>query len=361
MPTTFPELFSNFSSSPSTLWQSSKIEVMKQRKIGDRFVGEIGLGCMGMSWAYGSPASASDAYAVLSRALELGANHWDTADLYGSGANEELLRPILAERRPEVFLATKFGNVYDRDLTSHRDQVESNAPWIVDGTPEYIRKCVDRSLQRLGIDQIDLYYQHRVDPLVPIEESVAAMAELVKEGKVLHLGLSEVSAATLRKAAEIHPIAAVQNEFSLWTRDFMSEEVPTTRELGVAFVAYSPLGRGFLTGSIPTVDSLEQSDNRRNMPRFSGDNLESNMEIVAVIKEVAAMRGATPAQIALAWALASSEHIIPIPGTKRVSRLEENCAASDIVLTAEEMSKLNGVQPASGDRYGATAMAYVKA
>jgi aryl-alcohol dehydrogenase-like predicted oxidoreductase len=334
---------------------------MKQRKIGDRQVGEIGLGCMGMSWAYGDGISADEARAVLNRALELGVNHWDTADVYGAGENEKLIGPVVRERRSEVFVATKFANVYDRSLTSHQDQVEADIPWIVDGTPEYVRKCVDLSLQRLGIDQIDLYYQHRVDPKVPIEETIGAMAELVKEGKVKNLGLSEVSTATIRRAHAVHPIAAVQNEFSLWTRDFEESEIPATQELGIAFIAYSPLGRGFLTGSIQSMDSLADNDWRRSNPRFGEDNIQQNMAIVDLVKAVAEEKNATPAQIALAWVLAEAPHIVPIPGTRRISRLEENTAASDVVLTASDVDRLNSVQEAVGFRYPEIGMAYINA
>lgn len=334
---------------------------MKQRKIGGQSVGEIGLGCMGMSWAYGDGISSDEARTVLNRALELGINHWDTADLYGAGENEKLIGPVVKERRSEVFLATKFANVYDRSLTSHQDQVEADVQWIVDGTPEYVRKCVDLSLQRLGIDQIDLYYQHRVDPKTPIEETVGAMAELVKEGKVKHLGLSEVSAATIRRANAVHPIAAVQNELSLWTRDYEQTEIPATNELGIAFVAYSPLGRGFLTGSIQSLDNLADNDWRRNNPRFGGDNLQANLAIVDVVKAVAEEKNATPAQIALAWVLATSPNTVPIPGTRKVSRLEENAAASDVVLTSADLERLNAVQEAVGPRYPEGAMVYTNA
>lgn len=334
---------------------------MKQRKIAGQSVGGVGLGLMGMSWAYGPASSAEDSHKVLNRALELGVNFWDTADLYGAGHNEELVGPVVRERRSEIFLATKFANVYDRTLTSHQDQVEANAPWVVDGTPEYIRKAVDLSLQRLGIDQIDLYYQHRVDPKVAIEESVGAMAELVKEGKVKYLGLSEVSATTIRKAHAVHPISAVQNEFSLWTRDFEEEEIPVTAELGIAFVPYSPLGRGFLTGKIESVDTLSDDDYRKTSPRLTDGNLEANMAIVDVVRSVAESKGATPAQIVLAWVLAAGEHVIPIPGTTKVHRLEENAAAIDIELSADELAKLSSVQEASGARYAPVAMAFTKA
>lgn len=334
---------------------------MKQRKIGGQQVGEIGLGCMGMSWAYGDGISSEEARAVLNRALELGVNHWDTADVYGAGDNEKLIGPVVKERRSEVFLATKFANVYDHSLTSHQDQVQAEVPWIVDGTPEYVRKCVDLSLQRLGIDQIDLYYQHRVDPKTPIEETVGAMAELVKEGKVKHLGLSEVSTATIRRANAVHPIAAVQNEFSLWTRDFEESEIPATEELGIAFIAYSPLGRGFLTGSIQSLDSLAENDWRRSNPRFVEEHIQQNMAIVDTVKAVAEEKGVTPAQIAIAWVLAEAPHIVPIPGTRKISRLEENSASAEVVLTPSELDRLNAIQAAVGHRYPEIGMAYINA
>ncbi len=334
---------------------------MKQRKIGDQMVGEIGLGCMGMSWAYGAGATEQDAHAVLRRALELGVNHWDTADMYGAGENEKLIAPVVQERRDEIFLATKFGNVTDKSLTSHQDQVEANVGWIVDGTPEYARKCIDNSLQRLGVEQIDLYYLHRVDPLVPIEETIGVMAEFVKAGKVKHLGISEVSADTIRRAHSVHPIAAVQNEFSLWTRDFEADELPLTKELGIAFVPYSPLGRGFLTGEIKSLDDLAPDDWRRNNPRFQGDNFAKNLEIVDQVQAIASAHDATPAQVALAWVLASGENVTPIPGTKRISRLQENAASASLDLSAEEIRALGEVMPPEGLRYPEGAMIYTKA
>lgn len=334
---------------------------MKRRKIGDRMVGEIGLGCMGMSWAYGAGATEQDAHAVLRRALELGVNHWDTADMYGAGENEKLIAPVVQERRDEILLATKFGNVTDKSLTSHQDQVEANVGWIVDGTPEYARKCVDNSLQRLGVEQIDLYYLHRVDPQVPIEETIGAMAEFVKEGKVKHLGISEVAADTIRRAHSVHPIAAVQNEFSLWTRDFEEDELPLTKELGIAFVPYSPLGRGFLTGEIKSLDDLAPDDWRRNNPRFQGDNFAKNLEIVDQVEAIAKAHDATPAQVALAWVLASGENVAPIPGTKRISRLEENAAAASLELTSSEIKTLGDILPPEGLRYPEGAMVYTKA
>lgn len=333
---------------------------MKQRKIGDRLVGEIGLGCMGMSWAYGGGATEEDAHAVLNRALDLGVNHWDTADLYGAGENEKLLAPVLKDRRDEVFLATKFGNVYDRSLTTHQDQVAANAGWIVDGTPEYARKSIDLSLQRLGVDHIDLYYLHRIDAQVPIEETVGAMAEFIKAGKVRYLGLSEVAAATLRRAHSTHPIAAVQNEFSLWTRDFEEDELPLTKEYGIAFIPYSPLGRGFLTGEIKSIDDFAPDDWRRNNPRFQGENFTKNLEIVARIQEFANAKGATPAQVALAWVLAKGENVLPIPGTKRVKYLEQNVGAADVVLTKDEVRELDDILPAEGTRYPEAFMAFSK-
>lgn len=333
---------------------------MKQRRIGDRMVGEIGLGCMGMSWAYGQGATTEEAHSVLNRALELGVNHWDTADMYGAGENEKLIGPVVQERRDDVFLATKFGNVYDKSLTSHQDQVEANVPWIVDGTPEYARRAIDLSLQRLGVDQIDLYYLHRVDPQVPIEETVGAMAEFVMAGKVKHLGISEVSAATIRRANAVHPIAAVQNEFSLWTRDSEEFELPVAKELGITLVPYSPLGRGFLTGEIKSLDDLAPDDWRRNNPRFQGENFAKNFEIVEQVKAIASKHEATPAQVALAWVLAQGENIVPIPGTKRISRLEENVASADLVLSSEELKALSEIIQPEGLRYPEFAMAYAK-
>ena len=333
---------------------------MKQRKIGQDFVGEVGLGCMGMSFAYThNGVNDDESIAVLHKALELGSNFWDTADMYGAGRNELLLAQVLKDRRSEVFLATKFANVYDRTMTSHQDLVEQNAPAIVDATPEYIRKCIEKSLERLGVEQIDLYYQHRVDPRVPIEESVGAMAELVNEGKVRYIGLSEVTAATIRRAQAVHPITAVQNEFSLWTQDFLAEELPTCKELGIAFVPYSPLGRGFLTGEIKKFEDLAADDWRRNNPRFQGENFDLNFRIVDAVKAVAERHQAKVGQVALAWVLAQGDHVIPIPGTKRLKYLEENAASADLNLTAEDLAELAQIQPPTGLRYPAFAMAFV--
>ena len=332
---------------------------MKQRKIGQDLVGEIGLGCMGMSFAYThNGVDDVESVAVLHKALELGSNFWDTADMYAAGRNELLLAGVLKDRRSEVFLATKFANVYDRTLTSHQDLVEQNAPAIVDGTPEYIRKCIDKSLARLGVEQIDLYYQHRVDPRVPIEESVGAMAELVKEGKVRYLGLSEVKASSIKRAHAIHPIAAVQNEFSLWTQDFLAEEVPVCKELGITFVPYSPLGRGFLTGEIKKFEDLAADDWRRNNPRFQGENFDLNFRIVDIVKAVAERRQVKVGQVALAWVLAQGEHIVPIPGTKRLKYWEETAAAAELIVT-EDLADLTAIQPPTGLRYPPVAMAFV--
>jgi aryl-alcohol dehydrogenase-like predicted oxidoreductase len=291
--------------------------------------------------------------------LELGVNFWDTADLYGAGENEKLISPVVRERRDEVYLATKFGNVYDRSLTSHQDLVEKNVGWIVDGTPEYVRRCIDLSLQRLGVDHVDLYYQHRVDDRVPIEDTVGTMAQLVHDGKVKHLGLSEASADTIRRAHKVHPIAAVQSEFSLWTRDYESDVIPLCAELDIAFVPYSPLGRGFLTGEIKSLDDLAADDWRRNNPRFQGENFAKNFEIVDRVKAIAQRHQATPAQVALAWVLAAGRHLIPIPGTKQIRYLEQNVAASELVLSPSEVADLSSIAAPEGGRYPEAAMAMV--
>jgi len=330
---------------------------MKQGTIGNQTVGALGLGCMGMSWAYG-PGDPEGGLATLIRALELGVNHWDTADLYGSGDNEKLLAQALKGRRDDVFLATKFGNVYDRSLTSHQDLVEANAGWIVDGTPEYARKSVELSLQRLEVDVIDLYYLHRIDDRVPIEETIGAMAEFVKEGKVRYLGISEAAATTIRRAHATHPISAVQNEMSLWTQDFIAEELPVTAELGIAFVPYSPLGRGFLTGAFRTNGDIAENDWRKQNPRFTEEALAANLKIVAIVEQVAAKHGVLPSQVALAWLLSLSDNVLPIPGTKRVKYLEQNAAAADVTLTQEDLELLASVPPAEGTRYPEAFMAF---
>ena len=298
-----------------------------------------GLGCMGMSFAYGPPDEA-EATATIHRALDLGVTFLDTADMYGLGANETLVGKAIAGRRDEVVLATKFGIVLDPADPSRRG---------VRGDPEYVRSACDASLQRLGVDHIDLYYQHRPDTSVPIEETVGAMAGLVEAGKVRHLGLSEASAGTVRRAVAVHPIAALQSEWSLFSRDIEDEIVPTCRELGVGLVPYSPLGRGLLTGAVGSLDELSSNDFRRTLPRFQGDNLAGNLALVAVVREVAEARGVTPGQVALAWVQAQGDDVVPIPGTKRRTYLEENVAALDVTLTADEMARLDAFTPA-GER-----------
>ena len=304
-------------------------------------VSALGLGCMGMSEFYGTPDE-SEAVATLHRALDLGVTLLDTADMYGPFTNEQLVGRAIVGRRDEVVLATKFGNVRGED-GSFRG---------IDGSPDYVRSACDASLQRLRVDHIDLYYQHRVDQQVPIEETVGAMAELVAAGKVTHLGLSEASAATVRRAHAVHPITALQTEYSLWTRDLEAEILPTLRELGIGLVAYSPLGRGFLTGAITSVDDLSEDDFRRRGPRFAEEALAANLAIVDAVRAVADAKGATPGQVALAWLLAQGDDVVPIPGTKRVRYLEENVAAAAVELTADELRQLEqSVPPAVGARY----------
>jgi aryl-alcohol dehydrogenase-like predicted oxidoreductase len=300
---------------------------------------------MGMSEFYG-PADDAQSLATLQRSLDLGMNHWDTADMYGVGKNEELLAKVLRERRPEVFLATKFGNVRGPD----------GAFLGVCGRPDYVRTSCDGSLRRLGVDEIDLYYQHRVDPEVPIEETVGAMAELVREGKVRYLGLSEASAATLRRAVSAHPIAALQSEYSLWTREIEAEILPTCRELGVTLVAYSPLGRGFLTGQYTSVSQFTAGDFRTRGPRFLGENFDRNLALVEAVRAFAAEKECTPAQLALAWVLAR-EQVVAIPGTRKIERLEENARAIDVRLSAEEVERIAAAMPpVFGARYPEFAM-----
>ena len=302
-----------------------------------------GLGCMGMSFAYGTP-DAAEAEATLARALDLGITFFDTADVYGMGHNEQLVGKALASRRDEVVLATKFG--------IHDDPTAARGRRGVRGDAEYVRQACDASLGRLGVDHIDLYYQHRPDIRVPIEETVGAMAELVQAGKVRHLGLSEASADTVRRAAAVHPIAALQSEWSLFSRDIEAEIVPACREAGIALVPYSPLGRGMLTGTVASLDELEDNDFRRTVPRFQGDNLDRNLELVTVVRDVAAARGATPGQVALAWLAAQGDDVVPIPGTKRRKYLEENVGALDVELTADDMARL-GDLTAAGARSAA--------
>jgi aryl-alcohol dehydrogenase-like predicted oxidoreductase len=320
---------------------------MERRRLGadGPETGAVGLGCMGMSDFYG-PGDEQESIAVVHRALELGVTLLDTADMYGPHTNEELVGRAVRDLRRESFLvATKFGIVRSSD------------PLVrgVDGRPEYVRKACEGSLRRLGLETIDLYYQHRVDPKVPIEDTVGAMAELVSEGKVRWLGLSEASPSTIRRAHSVHRITALQSEYSLWTREHEKGSLPTCRELGIGFVAYSPLGRGFLTGRFRSVDDLPPDDWRRSSPRFQPENFERNLALADRVREIAVHKGCTPAQLALAWVLARGRDIVPIPGTKRLSYLEENLAATEVELTGEDMERLNVAFPegaATGERYG---------
>ena len=321
---------------------------MERRTLGDLEVPALGLGCMGMSAFYGS-TDEDEALATIDRALELGCNFLDTAEMYGPHTNESLLGKALKNRREDVVLATKFGINRDADMRMTND-----------GTPANVRRAIDGSLKRLGTDHVDLYYLHRVDPNVPIEETVGAMGELVSEGKVRHLGLSEAAPDTLRAAHETHPITALQTEYSLWTREVEDSILPTCRELGVGFVAYSPLGRGFLSGRFRSPDELDPDDFRRRGPRFTGDALERNQALVGKVEELAGEKGCTPGQLALAWVLAQGDDVVPIPGTKRRSYLEENLAAVDVELSEDDLARIDAELPeAAGDRYDPSGMASV--
>jgi len=329
--------------------------LLRRRRLGTNGpqVAPLGLGCMGMSEFY-APGLMNDAESirVVHRYLDAGGNFLDTADMYGTGRNEELVGRAIAGRRDAVVLATKFGN--------HRGPQGEFLG--VRGDAAYVRACCEASLRRLQVETIDLYYQHRVDPKVPIEETVGAMAELVRAGKVRHLGLSEAAPATIRRAAKVHPIAALQTEYSLWSREPEPEILPALRELGIAFVAYSPLGRGFLTGQFKSFDDLPADDYRRNSPRFQGDNFQRNLDLVGKVAEIAQRKGCTSGQLALAWVLAQGDDVVPIPGTKRLSYLEENLAAASVTLTAEDRREIDAVLPAgaaAGDRYPASGMAAV--
>lgn len=318
---------------------------MKSRNLGKNgpSVSELGLGCMGMSEFYG-PHDDRESTTVIHRALELGVNFLDTADMYGPFTNEQLVGRAIAGRRPQVILATKFGIVRSGDPHARG----------VSGRPEYVRASCEGSLRRLGVETIDLYYQHRVDPGTPIEETVGAMSRLIEEGKVRYLGLSEAGAQTLRRAHAVHPIAALQSEYSLWTRDPEDGVLAVCRELGIGFVPYSPLGRGFLTGRIKSFEDLAHDDYRRHSPRFQGDNFQKNLDLVGRIEEMARAKGCTPGQLALAWVMAQGEDIVPIFGTKKHAHLEENLGAAGIVLTAEDLQRIEEAAPrgvASGQRY----------
>jgi len=318
---------------------------METRQLGAHgpIVSRIGLGCMGMSDFYGA-ANDTQSIAVIHRALDLGVTLLDTADMYGVGRNEELVGRAIRDRREAVVLATKFGNVRAPDGTFLG----------INGRPEYVKEACDASLKRLGVDVIDLYYQHRVDPQTPIEDTVGAMADLVREGKVRYLGLSEAAPATIRRAHAVHPISALQTEYSLWSRDPEDELLPLCAELGIGFVAYSPLGRGFLTGAIRSIDDLAPDDWRRQNPRFQGENFRRNLELVDAVREIAADKGCTAAQLALAWVLAREDGVVPIPGTRSITRLEENVRVVDVTLSESELRRLDEILPpgaAIGTRY----------
>ncbi len=326
---------------------------MEQRTLGtDLVVSKMGLGCMGMSEFYG-PADETESVAVIHRAIDLGVTFLDTADMYGPFTNEKLVGRAIREHRDRAVLATKFGN-----------ERRPDGSWVgVNGRPEYVRRACDASLTRLGVDHIDLYYQHRVDPAVPIEDTVGTMAELVAAGKVRFLGLSEAAPATIRRAHAVHPIAALQTEYSLWTRHVEVEILPTVRELGIGFVAYSPLGRGFLTGRFRSADDFADDDYRPHSPRFESENLRANLALVDRVDEIARNKGTTSAQLALAWVMAQGPDVVPIPGTKRLEYLEQNAAAAEVQLSADDLSRLDQAAPpgaAAGARYPEAAMRVVE-
>jgi aryl-alcohol dehydrogenase-like predicted oxidoreductase len=327
---------------------------MKQRKLAELEVSALGLGCMGMSAFYGS-TDEDEGIATIRRALELGIDFIDTAQLYGPLTNEELVGRAIEGHRDEYVIATKFARNIDNATPGDMSTVGP-----VDGSPAYVHRSVDGSLQRLKTDHIDLYYQHRVDPNVEIEETVGAMAELVQQGKILHIGLSEAAPETIRRAHAVHPITAVQTEYSLWTRDVEAEVLPTCRELGIGFVPYSPLGRGFLSGRFTKPEDLDEGDFRRKGPRFTGENLEANLKLAAKVKEIAEDKGCTPAQLAIAWVLAQGEDLVPIPGTKRRTYLEQNAGAVEVQLSEEDLARIDAELPlVAGERYDEAGMASV--
>jgi aryl-alcohol dehydrogenase-like predicted oxidoreductase len=325
---------------------------MEQRELGNLRVSALGLGCMGMTYAYGATDDA-ESIATVHRAIELGVTFFDTAEIYGPHTNEELLAKALAGRRDEVLIATKFGFVPDPSRAAGRR---------IDGTPANVRRAIDGSLKRLGTDYVDLYYQHRIDPDTPIEETVGALAELVREGKVRHIGLSEASPDTIRRAHAVHPITAVQSEYSLFTRDVEDEVLPTLRELGIGLVAYSPLGRGFLSGRFRSAAELDADDWRRTQPRFRGANAERNLDLASKVADLAAEKGIAPAQLALAWVLAQGDDIVPIPGTKRRAYLEQNIGAVDVELTDDDLARVaDAIGAPAGERYDEAGMRSVNA
>ena len=327
---------------------------MKHRNLAELEVSALGLGCMGMSAFYGS-ADEGEAIATIQRALELGINFIDTAQLYGPLTNEQLVGRAIKGHRDEYVIATKFARRIDGATPGDMSTVGP-----MDGSPEYVRRSIEGSLQRLGTDHVDLYYQHRVDPKVPIEETVGAMAELVEQGKVRHIGLSEAAPATIRRAHAVHPITAVQTEYSLWTRDPEAEVLPTCRELGIGFVPYSPLGRGFLSGRFKSPEELDEDDFRRRGPRFTGENLKANLGLAAKVAEIAAEKDITAAQLALAWVLAQGDDLVPIPGTKRRTYLEQNAGAAEVELTDDDLARIDAELPeAAGERYDEAGMATV--